>query len=183
MIRTALKDPTNKFFVLLCESSIPLHKFDPIYNFLLKHNKSLFYTKITPPDETELEKICKQVINPEQLNLTKDTITRNSQWMIITREHAEIIGKHNHEEAFKNFPIADEWYHYNVLQYYDKELSKKVLDFKPTYFEYNLKDIKDPLPHPVEVKDKTLIMDVKKNYYSLFFRKVSPDVKLEYQEL
>jgi len=183
MIRSALKDPTNKFFVLLCESSIPLHKFGPIYQFLFKNQKSILYTKITPPDKKELEKICKQVINHEQLNLTKNTITRNSQWMIITREHAEIIGKHNHEEAFKNFPIADEWYHYNVLQYYDKDFSTKVLNFKPTYFQYDLKDIKDPLPHPIEVKDKTLIMDVKKNYLSLFFRKVSPTVTVEYQEL
>jgi len=183
LIRVAVQDPTNKFFVLLCESSIPLHKFGPIYQFLFKNQKSILYTKITPPDKKELEKICKQIINPEQLNLTKDTIIRNSQWMIINREHAEIIGKHNHEEAFKNFPIADEWYHYNVLQYYDKDFSTKVLNFKPTYFQYDLKDFEDPLPHPLEVTDKELIGDVKENYYSLFFRKVSPDVKLEYQEL
>ena len=60
---------------------------------------------------------------------------------------------------------------------------RAILNQTYTNFEYNLKDIKDPLPHPIEVKDKTLIMDVKKNYLSLFFRKVSPTVTVEYQEL
>ena len=103
--------------------------------------------------------------------------------ILITKNRSEIIDKYNYEELYENFYIADEWYHYNVLQYYDKDFSTKVLNFKPTYFQYDLKDIKDPLPHPIEVKDKTLIMDVKKNYLSLFFRKVSPTVTVEYQEL
>ena len=183
LIRAAVKDPTNKFFIVLCESAIPIHKFGPIYQFLFKNQKSILYTKLTPLDKDKLQLVCNQIMNPAVLNLNKNNIIRNSQWMIITREHAEIIATTNHEEEFKNFPIADEWYHYNVLQYYDKDFSTKVLNFKPIYFQYDVNDIEDPLPHPIEVTDKELIRDVKENYYSLFFRKVSPDVTLEYQEL
>ena len=207
LIKEALKDKTNKKFVLVSESCIPLHIFDIFYNVLLEQpktlNKSFLYTKLTPIVEdasTQLMKdsaylqLCRNGDPSKELNITWDNMMRNSQWMILNRFHAEIIGKHNHESLWKNFNVADEWYYYNVLRYYDSKIEENVINhIKSTWFGVDISRFKTDQEildyrknadaHPHEYTNVSSILTQKNSHPSLLLRKVSQDVKIEYKNL
>lgn len=214
LIKNALKDKTNKMFVLVSESCIPLYSFETIHEVLLNlsgtSNKSYLYTKITPKKEADLDEYRYSMIKmkdavytqlsrngdpTKELGITWDNCMRNSQWMILNREHAEIIDQHNHESLWKNFNVADEWYHYNVLRYYDpKIVENTITSIKPTFFMYvrpnQLKGdnqvkntISNPNAHPVEFDNLEDIKSVLKDNPSLFLRKVSENLKIDYKDL
>ena len=122
LIKNALKDPTNKRFVLVSESCIPLYFFEVIYYLLFTapstSGKSFLYTKITPTTKKQHHikmkdaayiQVCRNGDPSKELGITWENMTRNSQWMILNKPHAEIINKHNYEHLWKNFNVADEW--------------------------------------------------------------------------
>jgi len=202
LIKNALKDPTNKYFVLVSDSCIPVRSFDIIYEVLTKMDKSFLYTEITPQGNRYNRRMDAfvQLKDPERLNVTLDTFTRNSQWMILNREHAEIIDKYNYEELYENFYIADEWYHYNVLQKHDPNiLNNTIRNHKTTYFgylPYSLvgvseeimskfidSKINDPIAHPNEIPNLKFILEAQSDGVCLFMRKASKDLDIEYKDL
>lgn len=208
LIKNALKDKTNKMFVLVSESCIPLYPFETIHEVLLNlsgtSNKSYLYTKITPKNTLDVFIKMKDAVytqlskngNPtKELGITWDNCMRNSQWMILNREHAEIVDQHNHESLWKNFNVADEWYYYNVLRYYDpKIIENTITSIKSTFFMYvhpnQLKDdnqikniISNPNAHPLEFDNLEDIKSVLKDNPSLFLRKVSENLKIDYKDL
>jgi hypothetical protein len=205
LIKNALKDPTNKKFLLVSESCIPLYNFEIIYNILFHHepykNKSFLYTQLTPKKEDGIhlkDSVWVQVSRngdpSKELGMTWENTTRNSQWMVLNRKHAEIIIKHNHEDLFKDFYVADEWYYYNVLRHYDPEIEKNTIQYvKSTWFgvDYSqfkteedlIKFKKNPNAHPIEFNDIKHIDRIRKEYPSFFIRKIPPNLKIEYKDL
>ena len=207
LIKEALKDPTNKRFILVSESCIPLHFYNVIYELLFNQpgmaGKSFLYTKITPTrkdikhikhkDAAYLQ-VCRNGDPSKELGITWDNMMRNSQWMILNREHAEIADKHNHEHLWKYFNVADEWYYYNVLRHYDPKIEENVITHvKPTWFGADISQFKtiediekyrlNPAAHPNEFMGVKNILEQKKRHPSLFLRKVSQDVKIKYKDL
>jgi len=204
LIKNALKDPTNKYFVLVSESCIPLYDFEYIYNVISLVKSSWLFTDITPqlkPPEGYIdmrEEAIKQIKDKEKLNITKENIMRNSQWMILNRKHAEIIDEFNHEDQFTHFHVADEWYHYNVLQKYDTKIEENIIsNIKSTFFYYhNYEEVEikknldyyktleknNGASHPQEFPLK-YIKHVKENTQSLFLRKVSADLRITYKDI
>lgn len=214
LIKNALKDPTNKRFILVSESCIPLYFFDVIHHLLFKENstkeKSFLYTKITPTNlkvsshakqkDAAYLQVSRNGDPSKELGITWENMMRNSQWMILNRFHAEIIDKHNYEHLWKNFNVADEWYHYNVLRYHDPNIEKNVIThIKPTWFGLNLTYLKslsleerkkllkesrnNPDAHPSEFDNVKDIMSQRKEHPSFFLRKVSENVKIDYKDL
>jgi len=207
LIKNALKDPTNKRFVLVSESCIPLHFYKVIYDILFNQQetagKSFLYTKLTPtpkdPKHIKIKdaaytQICRNGDPSKELGITWGNMMRNSQWMILNREHAEIANKYNHENLWKNFNVADEWYYYNVIRHYDPKIEENIIDYlKPTWFGVDISKFKtmedvekfreNPNAHPNEFTEVEIILKQKDTYPSLFLRKVSQDVKLEYKHL
>lgn len=207
LIKEALKDPTNKRFILVSESCIPLHFYNVIYELLFNQpgmaGKSFLYTKITPTrkdikhikhkDAAYLQ-VCRNGDPSKELGITWDNMMRNSQWMILNREHAEIADKHNHEHLWKYFNVADEWYYYNVLRHYDPKMEENVITHvKSTWFGADISKFKtiediekyrlNPAAHPNEFTEVENILEQKKRHPSLFLRKVSQDVKIKYKDL
>mgnify|MGYP003113492915 CR=1 FL=1 len=205
LIKNALKDLTNKRFVLVSESCIPLHFYKVIYDILFNQQetagKSFLYTKLTPtskdPKHIKIKdaaytQICRNGDPSKELGITWENMMRNSQWMILNREHAEIANKYNHENLWKNFNVADEWYYYNVIRHYDPKIEENIIDYlKPTWFGVDISKFKtkedvekfreNPNAHPNEFTEVEIILKQKDTYPSLFLRKVSQDVKLEYK--
>ena len=192
LIKNALKDPTNKYFILVSESCIPTYNFNTHYSLLLTipylKNKSWLYTKITPKDETpqrrEIRNKCWAQIskngNPtKELGITRNNMMSNTQWVILNRDHAEIINKYDHLHLWKNFRVADEWYHYNILRHYDPNIEENTIqDTPPTSFMY----IKGT-PHPSEINTLKEFNDLRSLIPSLFIRKVSPNLNIEYKDI
>ena len=207
LIKEALKDPTNKRFILVSESCIPLHFYSIIYQLLFNQpgvaGKSYLYTKLTPKtdDRKSLShkdaaytQVCRNGDPSKELGITWKNMMRNSQWMILNREHAEIANKYNHESLWKNFNVADEWYYYNILRHYDSRIKENTITHvKPTWFGVDssqfktMEDIQkyreNPEAHPSEFNKVENILEQKKKHPSLFLRKVSQDVKIEYKDL
>ena len=191
LIEEALKDETNKYFVLVSETCIPLYTFNYIYKKLFSSNKSYLYTGLTPTRgvkvyEETLDIVYSKISNPEEL-VDRDTIMRNSQWMILNREHAEISNRYNYEHLFKNFKVADEWYYWNVLNKHDQNFKDNhIADVKPTFFKYDGEKHSNGFnPHPFEWNFKEVLMEVVREISpdSLFVRKISPKNKITYEDL
>jgi hypothetical protein len=207
LIKEALKDKTNKRFILVSESCIPLHLFDIIYHILFTSpetkDKSFLYTKLTPGIDREKNikhkdsaylQVCRNGDPSKELGITWKNMMRNSQWMILNREHAEIADKHNHESLWERFNVADEWYYYNILRHYDPKIEENTIqNIKPTWFGIDssrfktIQDLQNYISnsdaHPHEYITLESILTQKDNHPSLFLRKVSQDVKIEYKDL
>ena len=191
LIEEALKDETNKYFVLLSETCVPLYTFTQIYDKLFSTNKSYVYTGITPTRGVEkyekmLDIVYNKIKNPEKLT-SRDKIMRNSQWMILNREHAKISHRYNYEDLFKNFKVADEWYYWNVLNKHDKNFKNNhISDVKPTFFKYDGEKYANGFnPHPFEWKFKEVLLEVVREISpnSLFVRKIQKENLLTYEDL
>jgi len=207
LIKNALKDPTNKYFILVSESCIPSQSFNLTYNAL--HNitkRSYLYTQITPKvsdidtNNRQRNYAFQSIKNPEKLNITWENITRNSQWMILTREHAEIIVKYDHVDMWKDFNVADEWYHYNVIRHYDPQYASNIItNKKSTLFAYFSLAIPDkflkkkrpspsmmavnPNAHPDEYDNLELILYLKKEHNPHFIRKIPSSLEINYEDI
>jgi hypothetical protein len=207
LIKNALKDPSNKRFILISESCIPSQSFDLTYNIL--HNitkQSYLYTGITPylsdidSHNRQRNYAFQSIKTPEKLGITWENITRNSQWMILNRKHAEIIVKYDHVDMWKDFHVADEWYHYNVIRHYDPQyLSNIITETKPTLFAYfglaippQFRKTKqspaaimavNPNSHPDEYDDLELVKWLKKTHNTFFIRKIPSSLEINYEDI
>ena len=94
-------------------------------------------------------------------------------------DKVEIINKYDHLHLWKNFRVADEWYHYNILRHYDPNIKENTIqDTPPTSFMY----IKGT-PHPSEINTLKEFNDLKSLIPSLFIRKVSSNLNIEYKDI
>jgi len=120
MLVEALKDPDNKFFMLLSEKCLPLYDFDYTYETMTRQNKSwLFNYKWTGAQNhnrwKNLYKNTNGIENP--LTIRVDQFYKQSQWMVLNRKHAEIIASTMHlAHQFKSMSAPDEHYYINILK-------------------------------------------------------------------
>jgi len=82
LLREALKDPHNQKFVFISESTIPLQNFQTVYDKLMLNNLSQFAFAKNPFTNNEDRNL---------LPLPLDEQYFNFQWIILNREHAQLM--------------------------------------------------------------------------------------------
>lgn len=87
LFHAALQDPTNQRFVLVSESCIPIRSFDFVYSYLTAANKSF----ITSHSSTW--RLGGKRLESE---IPKHLTRKGSQWIALTRPHAELVVNESH---------------------------------------------------------------------------------------
>lgn len=136
LLKNALQEETNKYFVFCSESCIPIFNFNKSYNKIFNIGKSWINLISNYNNRRYNEMQLNKLKNPKELNLHKHKILKNEQWIILSREHAQLIVDHDHIENFKHLPIPDEWYHANVIRRYDSNFRNNFINDSLTYLEW-----------------------------------------------
>jgi len=180
MLKEALKDPTNKYFILLSESCIPLYSFNKIYDRIYTEEKSWIQRVLA--NSTVISKKFINLIKPAKIGIKsiKDFYLC-SQWMILSRKHAEMAVKKDYTDTvFKDVNIPDECYYINVIKYYDKEFQDNIIKIPSMYRRMLHK-------HPMEYEEPNIeiihFMIQKSKGGCLFGRKVGHLSKIPYQRI
>ena len=111
MLEEAYKDKTNKIFILTSADTLPLYKFEKVYNDLIKQKQS-WLSLIKDRGDC---KIC-------------------TQFFLLTREHVKIILENRDREDKHHFnkTAPDETYYYDVLKDFDEKninLQKRIIEY------------------------------------------------------
>ena len=131
LIKEALKDKSNKHFIFLSGSCIPLKSFNYIYN-----NLDVKYSYFHIADPNDCFPDCEVALK----YIPKIHINKASQWCILNRPHSELLikGAENNESAnnyliwFKDTYAPDELCYISYLSYiFNKNnfnlLSKEII--------------------------------------------------------
>jgi len=182
LLKEALKDPTNKYFYLLSESCIPLYPFDIVYTKIVSQNNKSWIQKIMTY-QTSRQKKYDTLKNPEKIGIHNlDDFHLCSQWMILSRKHAELVVTHDYTNTiFKDAHIPDECYFINVLKHHDKNYNDNVIA------EHQVTFRKMTHQHPMSFKkfDYNILVYMRNSSkgVSYFGRKVGDEVELTYNDL
>lgn len=87
MLKEALQDPENEFFIYCSYNTLPLQSFDFIYNELTKTGQSMFWYDKNPHLNPNDPYHNSRVIAP----IPEEHQYKNAQWIILTREHAQMM--------------------------------------------------------------------------------------------
>jgi hypothetical protein len=92
MLKEALRDSLNEKFVFVSGDSVPIQKFDFVYQQLMQHPLSIFnysWNNHQDPDSTfyYLKRVLEGIPSDKQF--------KNSQWVVLNRKHAEMMVKDN----------------------------------------------------------------------------------------
>jgi len=92
LLKEALKDPTNEKFVFVSGDSLPIQKFNFVYQQLMQHSLSIFnysWNNHQDPDSTFYYPKRKLDGIPYEKQF------KNSQWVVLSRKHAEMMVEDN----------------------------------------------------------------------------------------
>lgn len=134
LLRSALEDLSNMYFMLLSESCIPIVDFECLWTFLKEQTvpRSIFnggkcpwdfyyrYHDVSPlPDGSPY--------------IGWDRFMVQSQWMLLCRDDAQLLDEtRNDTQYFRHMPIPDEHYFINVLH-----RNGRAFDYRPlVYMEW-----------------------------------------------
>jgi hypothetical protein len=155
--------------ILISETTVPVKKFQYIYNFLLNDKRS-FIHDIT----------CEGRF-PKYLNVAKSLrqicVVKHSQWIILNRRHAQILlgASSTIEKVYSKILVSDESWALTFLNYLN-ESEDVCINSMITYVNWELK--KDMHPYtfseiPIDLFKKILL---ERSY--LFARKFVSDSKI-----
>jgi hypothetical protein len=173
LLELAFKDENNKKFILLSGTHIPLHKFDFIYNILLKNDNSYFSFEHYKNQTSDLLDRFKTINNFKNYDLNNWNYA--SQWSILNRNITKFI-LDNEEEfitIFSKSKYPDEYAYINYL--FENKIFKNLTNKKTTYISLvpsvDKKKYRS-VPHTFDNNeiDERLINNIKSSY--LFMRKV-----------
>ncbi len=121
LLLEALKDPANKYFMLLSEKCMPLYDFDYIYDKITQKKKSwVFHYKWNNIQQNvnrynSLMQVKTKFKDP--LNFTIGEFYKQSQWMLLNRSHAELIARNmTLTNQFYKTSAPDEHFYINILK-------------------------------------------------------------------
>lgn len=175
LLSEAVKDASNKYFVLICDSSIPLYDFKYTYDKLINFKKSMVNFTNSP---------VKGYHNYINAQIEKDSpikyMSKCSQWMGLNREHALLVARKGYEtfdKSMKNIPIPDEWYFRSLLQQFDpdfKNTNERKIKIMARTFKIQ-KGFSAPMVYnSVNLKD----FPKENGMHPLFLRKITPSTKI-----
>lgn len=85
LLKAALADKANQKFVFLSESTIPLSTLDEAYSHFMSHTKSEFSIFANPHGTSRMRS------RKQELLKTVGKLYKNSQWIVLNREHAQLM--------------------------------------------------------------------------------------------
>ncbi|CAL1391796.1 unnamed protein product [Linum trigynum] len=196
LLRHALEDPSNKRFVFLSDSCIPLYNFSYTYDYVMSTSTSFVDSFADTKDGR---------YNPKMDPVIPvDNWRKGSQWVVLIRKHAEVVvqdstvfpafQKHCRRKSLPEFwrdqpfptdpskehnCIPDEHYVQTLLA--QKGLEKEITRRSLTHSSWDVSSSKDPKRrgwHPVSYKfsDATpmliqSIKDIDNIYYETEYRR------------
>lgn len=175
LLKNALKDPDNKFFVLLSNSCIPLYDFNTIYNYIIDRNTSLISCIKPTYDQKIIGKFTNSDISRYLALTDKNFISKNNfmkqhQWMVLDRKLADYFTKHNYTKLFEKMSVPDEHYFINIAVKFKLPFKDEVITFIDRKNKSSTKY--RPYPKTFEIITEKIIEEARKNGH-LFFRKVA----------
>jgi hypothetical protein len=126
LFRAAYKDPTNKFFVLISDSCIPLYNFDFIYNYILSTNSNICPIMYFEPPKLKYRYTALKDIN----FIPYKKFQKTSQWCIMKRDAVEFLidQDNNYTDLYSNMFAPDEHYFINMFdKFHIKYINKSII--------------------------------------------------------
>jgi len=174
LLKDALQDVDNQVFIFCSHNTIPLQSFDFIYDEVMTLKKSIFAYESNP--HADKSRSCYQSHRDIQ-PIPVEKQYKNSQWIILTREHAQLmVDDPNIINIVSHYPHDQEHYpstflslHNRLNQVHNCEKTLVVWDFceQPPY---TFKDLSIDM-------ERTMLTEAIK--YGLFFvRKVGVNCNL-----
>ncbi len=116
LVKAALKDPLNEWFVLMSESCVPLVPFPKFRSILLAHKQSIINACKMDDNMMHIRRWKKEL---EHVGLRKSNWRKSAEWFAITRRHATIFANENViDEGFTKIFAPDEHYLPTLLAYH-----------------------------------------------------------------
>lgn len=169
LLRTALRDPENGYFILVSDSCIPIVDFDFLYAHLHETlGKRYSYLAYTHRENrlTRYEKLHPGL----RQHLPWKHFYSQHQWMILNRHHVERFVESSLIPAFQRVHAADE--HYFIACFYLWGILDQCINHKTTYCDWS--DTSSDHPRPFSRVTHSTIMDAQAKR-CFFLRKVSRD--------
>ena len=200
LILEALRDPTNKYLMLLSEKCIPLRPFSDFYDYTFGHQKSsiFWYPWRNKPGQNKsrfntLSTAERNLARTMQLGLQLSNFMKQSQWMLLRRDHASFVVHNNYTALFKSMAAPDEHYYINVLKAKVKDFDKDNINYPITHVDWNSSTNNHPINYDNEVdleefrqsdssylfRNKPLPFNDTITPKSFFLRKVSYKAKIK----
>jgi len=177
LFKTALADPSNKMFVLVSDSCIPIYNFDHIYNELISSQTNI----ISPHSQQNQYTILRYNQIKDKKFLPKSKFRKVSQWLAVNQETAHFLVTTNHTNQYQNMFCPDEHYFANVLDKYNKPYEKRKLNFD-NWDDPSLDPRFRPYPKTYTEISSSDLKKVRSSG-ALFFRKIISETKVNLQDL
>jgi len=183
LFKEALKNPNNKFFLLLSESCIPLWSLETIKSSIFQYDTNLLLPQNSWTATSDSawnkahrwDKIKHYIKNPSDFK-------KASQWVCLNRSTVEFLINNEDLDNFSAIHAADEHYFPTMIHLHSLGFSPRSVTFADWYHQtaftdYNLNS------HPYEYKTLSP-NDINIARGSYFLRKVSPfcDISEELQD-
>jgi hypothetical protein len=160
LLTEALKDPNNEYFILLSESTIPLYDLNEVYHRITSLNTSAISYSLPKTPEN-----LRRKNSVTDLKFSK--FYKQSQWMVLKRDHVKFILENDYVKYFKNAIVPDENYYINVFKKFYKNFDSENTNIVTTHVDWSINGLHPKTFDEVDINDFTHI-----NNGPLFLRKV-----------
>ncbi|MHB2018624.1 MAG: beta-1,6-N-acetylglucosaminyltransferase [Candidatus Xenobia bacterium] len=111
LLKYALQDVENEFLVLLSDSCVPLYDYARTCEIICERNQSW----ISYGQDHREEHRDRYHWLTDKDSFSFENFQKQHQWMILRRDHAELLLQHDHTAAFERIYAPDEHYFATVL--------------------------------------------------------------------
>ncbi len=145
LLKEAYQDPRNEYFILASEKCIPLYTFKESYEYITKTDKSFVFHYRWNSRPGQAKKRWNQFNNFEKFNLNHSSLKLNipqnqflkqSQWMLLRRDHVQFLITNLYTQAFKFISAPDEHYFINVLNQRCPKFHNNNVNYPLTYVDW-----------------------------------------------
>lgn len=141
LLNKAYKDPLNKYFLFISDSTVPIKSFNDLYTFLMNNNKSFIESMNIPKHQLNI--LFKL---QEKSNILK----KASQWVCLNRKHTKIL-LDNYKKSLQlfqtefrtlpflkfNITIPDEFVIPTILNLTLENYNDEIIDKNLTIVKWN----------------------------------------------
>lgn len=179
LLQEALKDPENQKFIFVSENTLPLTDFKTVYSFIMSNTLSIFYYEKSPHRLPSNVLYAKRNLHPIPLDLQY----KSSQWVILTRKHAELMVQDTYYlDIITKYESDQELYPGTFLA--SQSLLDEVLPRETTYVNWSRNNLSGPKFYPpyifiklIEPEEFNCVCSAIENGF-LFARKFPEKTKL-----
>ena len=174
LIEEALEDASNRSFIFVSESCIPIHSFNYIYNDVIKLDnidKSYFSLGNNSGYHLKRFNYMKQP-DTKKYGIKIDNFLKSETWTIMCRKHSKYIAntKSIYTDLFKEVYVPEE--HYNITLLNLKYGSSKIINRSTTYTRWLNPSDKHPYTfNELTKEDNDILLSEKNKGVRLFARK------------